>query len=123
MMWEKHMKKTILTFIFACMLVACGGKEGGAEVVFYDLPPPNHAERAYEDGLRAGHVDAKQHRYCDHPFPREVLALGYGSLYLSRFEVGYFKGCALARKSAAAIPKKRPSQPRTKLPVTSRCEA
>jgi hypothetical protein len=114
---------TTAIVVLALLLSGCTDKpyEWPTTPIELDRTP-----RAYEDGLRAGHADAKKFGFCDHPFPREESFSGYGTLYLNRFEGGYWKGCAIARKSSVAAPKKKampPTLPPPSKPATSRCEA
>lgn len=117
MVWEKAtMAKIISAVLLTFFLVGCNKApvtEWGTPVIF------DRTNHALEDGLRAGHIDGKI-GVCDHPFPREAAWPGYGSLYLGRFETGYYKGCAIARKSVSTP---RKSKPRTPISVPSRCEA
>ncbi len=116
---------TKMIIVLASVLALLGCQQEQEPRLIGTVPITDRTRHAYEDGLRTGHADAKTFGHCDHPFPRKELPFGYGTLYLSRFEEGYFKGCALARKSSVAVPKKKVSQspPRAKAPVTSRCEA
>ncbi len=106
---------TIALFLFA-LLAGCGKTPSSLDWSDTTLERANHA---FEDGLRVGHADGKAGS-CDHPFPYTETWPGYGSLYLGRFETGYYKGCAIARKSKPA-PRKSP--PRKAPPVLPRCEA
>jgi hypothetical protein len=103
-------KISLMLLVFVCFFAGCS-----------DPNVTNFGNFGYEDGLRAGHADAKAHGFCDQPFPKERApgALYNTKEYLAGFESGYFKACAIARKSA---PAPKPVS-RTSRPLSPRCEA
>lgn len=104
------MAKYAITLLLS-LVVLLAGCDKTPTYVEWTSPPVERASYAYEDGLRAGHVDGKT-GICDHPFPREHSYPGYGHLYLNRFEEGYYKGCAIARKSVVPVSVKKSLPPR-----------
>ncbi len=104
------MAKYAITLLLSLVFVLAGCDKTPTYVE-WTSPPVERASYAYEEGLRAGHADGKAGS-CDHPFPREQAYPGYGRLYLDRFEEGYYKGCAIARKSVVPVSVKKSLPPR-----------
>ncbi len=99
----------VLLLSLAFLLSGC---EKTPTYVDWTSTPFERANYAHEEGLRAGHADGKAGT-CDHPFPREQSYPGYGRLYLNGFEEGYYKGCAIARRSVVRATVKKPLPPRS----------
>lgn len=113
------MTNTIAIILFVVAFLT--GCDKAPSSIDWSSPGFDRAIYAHEEGLRAGYADAKNAGVCDHPFPREVSLSGYGALYLQRYEAGYYKACAIARKSEP-VPRKSQSRKPTPPPL-SRCEA
>jgi hypothetical protein len=87
---------------------------------------PDYAALGYEDGLHQGHADVKAQGYCDKPFPKEWPAGFHHTMeQLRAFEHGYYKGCAVARKSAPPpiVVPQHSARPLVSRPHMPRCEA